>query len=86
MYIVLAGDFNNKNIDEAIGDYADITVTTSGATRASATLDLTVTSFNFELIGVSSRGPLDTKDGRKSDHDFISYDYSLTHRHEFKWI
>ena len=53
-YIVLAGDFNNKKIDEAIGDYPDMTIVMSGATRGNAVLDEVATSFTSELTGVAS--------------------------------
>ena len=50
-YIVLAGDFNKKKIDEAIGDYPDMDIVTSGATRGNAVLDEVATSFTAQPPG-----------------------------------
>lgn len=85
-YIVIAGDFNRKNIEEAIGDYPHISVITTGTTHGMATLDEVATSFNSELVGVASHGPLETEDGRKSDHDLVAFDFKLKHTHEFQWV
>ena len=48
-YIILAGDFNRKDIHEAIGDYVDISVAQAGPTREGAYLDLAATNMNEEL-------------------------------------
>ena len=74
-YIVLAGDFNRKDIKEAIGDYPDIDVLTFGATRGLAVLDEAACNFSNELVGVATHGPLSTVDGRTSDHDLVAYDF-----------
>ena len=85
-YTILAGDVNKKRIDEAIGDYPDMTVITTGATRGNAVLDEVATSFSQELVGVEAHDPVKTPDGCRSDHVTTTYKFHLAHSHKFKCI
>ena len=57
-FIVIGGDFNRKDIEEAIGDFPDITC---------------VTNFNDCLKETLNHPLLENEEGRKSDHNFITY-------------
>ena len=85
-YIAIGGDFNGRDLQEAIGDYYDIQEVTSGATRAGAWLDLCAVNFNNELDCVTNHPPLTTEDGTPSDHRLVSYSYKLKHTHQFEWL
>ena len=85
-YIALAGDFNRKDITEAIGDYQDIQLLRSGPSRGDACLDQAAASFHEELESCATHPPLTDREDRPSDHRFLIYNFRLAHTHHFKWI
>lgn len=80
------GDFNNKDIEEAIGDYGDISVCVTGPTRGNRTLDIAASSFNSEIHNAVVMCPLTSEEGTASDHGVIVYTAFLKHRHSFDWV
>ena len=86
-YIVIGGDFNRRGLDDAIGDYADLRILQTDATRLSPTLDVCVTNFGDELVALHNHPPLETSDGLScSDHNFFTFRHRLQHWHQFEWI
>ena len=85
-YIILAGGFNRTDIQEAIGDYGDISIIHTGSTRSNATLDICATNFSEEIIEVLNHAPLEDHHGNQSDHNFVTYRFALQHRHNFTWL
>ena len=85
-YILVAGDINKRDIDEAIGDFPEIATIITGATRGGAVLDVSACSFHKELVSVHNYGPLESTCGSYSDHRFVTFNFKLRHIHEFKWI
>lgn len=83
-YLVLAGDFNKKDVGEAIDDFPDMALLDAGPTRSTATLDICATNFHTELITTTNHPPLESNIGT-SDHNYISYKFRLEHRHKFHW-
>lgn len=84
-YIILAGDFNRKDVEEAIGDYPDIKLIKTGGTRNGSALDLCATNIE-NLRECLNHPPLATQDGHSSDHNFLTFCFDLQHCHHFKWI
>ena len=85
-YIAIMGDLNNKDVNEAIGDYDDIQVINTAATRGSSCLDITATSFNDEILKSHVIAPLVNDNGVPSDHRIVVHEAELRHQHSFKWI
>ena len=78
------GDFNNKDIEEAIGDYEDIDVVRVGPTRGDSFLDVTATSFRNEIVSSTTHSPLES-DEALSDHHLVVHSAELKHTHCFEW-
>ena len=85
-YVILAGDFNKKDVDEALGDYPDMEVVNTTATRRGAVLDLCATNFADEMESYSNLPPLESEDGTQSDHNFLAFKFRLSHVHDFRWV
>ena len=84
-YITVGGDFNGRNIGEAIGDFPDLGELTCGPTRGSRTLDKIATNYNSECIEQKILPPLATEDGTPSDHCVAVVSTKLQHTHRFHW-
>ena len=85
-YIVIGGDLNHADMDDAIGDYPDISISDSGPTRRGAYLDKMASNLGEEILEVRNNPPLHTEDGQQSDHRFVTYNCRLRHCHNFTWI
>ena len=85
-YIILGGDFNGKDIQEAIGDYPDMEEADGGATRGASCLDLCATNFHNEIRSVTNHPPLTSEEGTPSDHRLVAFVCDLKHTHHFEWI
>ena len=81
--IILAGDFNHTNIEEATEDYPDMMTVSTGATRGSSTLDFISTNFGQEITDTEILAPLSTNEGKESDHAVISCTASLKQLHTY---
>ena len=74
-FVVITGDFNRKDISEALADFPDIELVTTAATRAGAVLDRTYTNFNHKINNTSVAPPLEANDGASvSDHKVVTFD------------
>ena len=85
--IIIGGDFNNFCIGEAIDDYPDLRILESPPTRLTERLDLLVTNIESEndsRTTVTKQPPLETSDGRKSDHDALWMESTFPSTDRFK--
>ena len=84
-YLIVAGDTNKKDINEAIGDYPDLHVIPTAPTRGNEVLDVTAVNFADEVTETTIMKPLSTADGRLSDHSVVLYCACLTNSDRFEW-
>ena len=66
-YVIIAGDFNRRNLSEAIKDYPEIKPIKTSPTRGLEVLDIIATNMNEE--GVTT--PISAQDGTESDHKTV---------------
>ena len=85
-YIPLMGDFNNKDLDKAIGDYNNLDVILTNPTRGTRCLDLAAVSFRDQVVKNTVIAPLASENGSSSDHQVVVYEAELINRHCFSWI
>ena len=86
-YFAIGGDLNCRDIQEAIGDYEDVSIIATTATRGEATRDVAACNFNDSLISATVNSPLQTAgDACASNHSFVAYNFCLRHRHNFEWV
>ena len=70
-YLVVTGDVNTFDISEGIADYPDVTILPTPPTRGTATLDIIATNINHNATVVTARRPLESCDGKLSDHNVM---------------
>ena len=66
--IILSGDFNQWSIAEIICDHPDLTEVDFGPTRGDKAIDRTLINFGRSIEESYTLLPLETEDGRLSDH------------------
>ena len=66
--IILAGDFNHWPIEESVEDHLEILEIPHGNTRGSRAIDRSFCNFSRSLVESGTLPPLETDDGRSSDH------------------
>ena len=69
--IVLAGDLNNKDVSGALDIDGDISLVPTQPTRGRSTLDLVYTNVPEHVTKSEVRSPLESEDGRLSDHGCV---------------
>ena len=84
--IIVAGDFNRKNLSEAVEDFPDIELTRPIATRGNAALNLTATNIHHEIKNIEALDPIMSEDGKKSDHKCLAFSTTLENSDRFKWV
>ena len=62
--IVVGGDFNRTNEQEAIGDFPDMTVVSSSPTRLTSVLDKLLTNYEEQIFNSYICPPLTTNDNK----------------------
>ena len=86
-YIVVGGDLNHVDLDEAIGDYPDIEIIETAPSRGSQYLDQFACSFRGEIVNTVLHAPLKNDASQSSsDHGFLLYEARLRHCHDFTWV
>ena len=86
-YIIIGVDLNNRSLEDAVADFNDVTVLDSPPTRGDAKLDIAACNFGGSIAAMTLSAPLETDDGQsRSDHMFLSYDFALKHKHDFRWV
>ena len=66
--IILAGDFNHWPAEEAIEDHLEVREVLHGNTRGNRQIDRSFTNFPRAISDSGTLPPLETEDGRLSDH------------------
>ena len=66
--LILAGDFNHWPVEEAVEEHVEITEIKHGNTRGNRAIDRTFTNFHRSITEYGCLPPLETEDGRPSDH------------------
>ena len=79
-YIIVGGDFNKKDVT-ALDDFPDIKIRPSDPTRKDAVLDRIAT--NIEEANTTIRDPLESEEGRKSDHSVVTVEAKLPRLHQY---
>ena len=67
--IVVGGDFNQWPAQDLLQEHPDLTEVQHGATRQGLKIDRSFTNFGRSIKESGILRPLETEDGRKSDHD-----------------
>ena len=81
--IVVAGDFNRRDITKAYENYPDINLIDTPPTRGDAHLDLIAT--NIDINNVTLRNPLSTPEGIESDHGVLLCEANTNTGDRFEW-
>ena len=66
--LVISGDFNQWSIAELIADHVELREIAYGPTRGSKEIDRTLVNFSRSISESGTLPPLETEDGRASDH------------------
>ena len=66
--IIMAGDFNQWPIGDIVEEHPDLVEAVHGPTRGELSIDRTFTNFGRSLVETSTLEPLETDEGRPSDH------------------
>ena len=68
----VGGDFNKFDLTDFICDFPDVRILDSPPTRGNERLDLLLSNISStDIADMTARPPLQTRDGRKSDHDAL---------------
>ena len=83
--ILVAGDFNKRDMEPAFADYVDMVMLQHGPTRGREKLDLIFTNFQPELADTKVLAPLETEGGVMSDHGCVVSQLGFEAQKRFKW-
>ena len=70
-YVVIGGDFNKRNFNQAIRDFRDLRTVSTGPTRGGATLDIIATNQHSNIVHASTLPPIENEEGTQSDHRVV---------------
>ena len=88
-YILLAGDFNQWEVGEAVLDHADIGEVDLGPTRGGRSIDRVLLNVGRSVVDYGTLGPLETEEHegevRRSDHRVCYVGIGLERREAFTW-
>ena len=80
--IFLGGDLNHRQLDDAVGDFADMTRQNYDATRGPACLDVLFANVDMPSMVWP---PLVTQTGIPSDHSCVVFSGTIPHERDFVW-
>ena len=83
-YIILGGDFNKRNIREAINYYKDIKVVKTPPTRAGSVLDIIATNLADCEVDSGVGPPITSSDGTASDHGVVYSSFRMPRVPQYK--
>ena len=85
-YIILAGDFNQWDISNAITDFPDLKEAPVGQTRGDLSIDRIFTNLSRSIKEAGSLSPLENQDGSKqSDHRIAFCKAEMAKLRTFTW-
>ena len=67
--VVVCGDMNKKDVVPILTDHPDVHVLQTPPTRHAETIDLCLTNVGEEFVSAECHQPLESRDGRRSDHN-----------------
>ena len=75
--ILLGGDFNRRDVKEAVRDYSDMSIIKTGPTRGDAVLDIGIGNINETLIDQGTLEPIQSDGGVPSDHRVVFFKFRM---------
>ena len=87
-FLVVAGDFNQWRVDQALAEFPDMTEADVGPTRKDRCIDRIFTNFNRSVKASGTVPPLEVEPGSagtKSDHRVAYIDASLPKIRSYTW-
>ena len=84
-YLVIAGDFNQWAIGDALLDFSDLKEAAVGPTRGSREIDKIFTNISRSITEAGSLAPLETEDGLCSDHKVAFCKAQISKLRSFTW-
>ena len=86
-FIVLGGDFNQWQAEEAIHEFPDMTEAVVGQTRGDRAIDRFFTNMGRSIESSGTAPPLDSDDGSStSDHRMAYFISKIARKEAFEWI
>ena len=84
--ILVTGDFNHRDIGEAINEVGDFTALVTAPTRETNTIDLIYTNNPRAHLDTRVLPPLDTTEGVPSDHRCVFTEARFSPARNFRWV
>ena len=84
--IMIAGDFNHRDIQWAPNEVGDFTVLATGPTRGSNTIDLVLTNCPDHHRDTRTLPPLDSQNGSASDHKCVYTEAVFPPVKGYQWV
>ena len=84
-WIFVAGDFNQWPVEDYLQDLCDIREVAVGNTRGDKSIDRIFCNLSRSVSVSGCLAPLETEDGRKSDHGVAYCKFKLSKKKSFKW-
>ena len=76
-YVVIAGDFNRRDISRATGNFPLIRTIATPPTRGNAILDIVATNMSDMLVDSGTTAPITTPEGVPSDHRTVFFSFRM---------
>ena len=83
--IIVAGDFNHRDLGPALNEVADVSLVQTPPTRGDSTIDLVYTNIASEITDTAVLPPLQSLGGVDSDHKCVFVAATLKEARKFKW-
>ena len=71
LYFIIAGDFNQRKVEEELREFSDIRKVVTPPTRGRNTLDIVFTNFPEYITEAGVTDPLFSEEGTQSDHKTV---------------
>lgn len=82
--MILAGDFNRRNINRAIGNFPQIKAVSTPPTRGTAILDLLATNMTDLVIDSGVTDAITSEGGVPSDHNTVYFSFRMPRVPQYK--
>ena len=84
-WVTVGGDWNARDLSPILSLFPDMDIVRSPPTRGSATLDIIILNYGQFLGQIDVNSPLETTDGKQSDHKVLSISAILPRPRAFAW-
>ena len=88
-YIIIAGDFNQWEVENGLANFADIKEIKVGCTRGNREIDRVFTNISRSVTESGTVDPLETEEAesgvRRSDHRIVYCKCEVARRETYKW-